>query len=121
VQAAARERGIVESDTRGDALTREDGDRLLRPSQTLRKKPEQWVIKTEFPRPIGRSSLSFSNRFYGTAYWGARSDGSLGLTPYRGNAKRYFSKNDALYAGYELKEARRIGDFEVEKIQNPRS
>jgi hypothetical protein len=51
-----------------------------------------------------------------TAYWGIRRDGSSGLTPYPTNATRYESKNAALYEGYSYKQARLIGEFEVESL-----
>jgi hypothetical protein len=74
------------------------------PRQRRSGPPERWIIKTRFDH--GDS----------TAYWGSQRNGGTGLTPYRTNAIVYESENAALYEGYTLKEAHRIGPFEVERL-----
>lgn len=69
--------------------------------------PEQWVITASF-------------RSGDKAFWGSRRYGGPGLTPYRGNAHRYESRNAALYMGYSLKEAHLLREFEVEQMERPR-
>lgn len=86
------------------ATTRAEADKLVTRSQSRTEPGERWVIKTRF-RYGG-----------GVAYWGTPRDGGTGLTPYRTNAIVYGSENSALYEGYALKEARRIGEFEVERL-----
>lgn len=85
-------------------LTHREVDKLIgRPQSHLADHGERWVIKTRFDAG-------------GTAYWGNQRDGGAGLTPYRTNAIIYGSENSALYEGFMLKEARRIGEFEVEQL-----
>lgn len=102
-----------------EPMTHEQVDKLLRPPRRpkdSRAEPqEQWVIKTQFPRPAGPSWMS-PHRSSSVAYWGTCRDGRSGLTPYRANAHRYESENTALYEGFSLKEVHRIGEFSVEKL-----
>jgi hypothetical protein len=96
----------------GTPLTHEEVDKMLRPPcGSVRRAPgqEEWVIKTSIPYSFSWPTNS--------AYWGTRRDGYPGITPYLSNASRYESENDALYEGYRYKEARRIDDFVVEKLQ----
>jgi hypothetical protein len=86
-----------------EPLTHEQVDKMLSPKRGRARQLEQWVIKTTFDSGD-------------TAYWGAQRYGGTGLTPSRANADRYESENAALYVGYELKAARRLGEFTAEKL-----
>lgn len=99
-----------------EPMTHQEVDRLLRsPRRSAGKRPaprEEWIIVTRFPSDQWR----YGDRGSDTAYWGTRRDGSFGLTPYRGNAIRYDSENEALYEAYSNKEIGRIREFEVVKL-----
>jgi len=83
-------------------MTHVEADKII--ARQRRSGPRQrWIIKTRFNGG-------------GTAYWGNQRDGGIGLTPYRTNAIEYESENAARYEGYNQKEARRIGEFEVEQL-----
>ena len=105
------------------SLTHKEVDKMVGWQREAAGRPsgsrEQWVIKTDPPAtPRGSYSLTWPSD---VAYWGTRNDGTPGLTPYVGNSSRYVSEDDALYHGYQFKEAGRIGDFVVEKLLfNPR-
>jgi hypothetical protein len=88
-----------------EPLTHEQVDKMLRPPKARRPgiNERRWIIKTTF----------YSGD---VAYWGTKRDGDTGLTPYRSNADRYESENAALYVGYEMKAAKRIGEFTVEQL-----
>lgn len=64
---------------------------------------EEWVIATEFDSGD-------------KAWWGTRRDGFDGLTPYRGNSRRYESYEGALNMAEKLQEARLIGPFQIEML-----
>lgn len=53
------------------------------------------------------------------AYYGESRDRRVGRTPYRGNAYRFDSENEALGAGYHAKNLGLIGDFTVEMMPDP--
>jgi hypothetical protein len=89
-------------------MTHAEASKLIARQLGPRGPRERWIIKTRF-RPD-------TFRYDGDAYWGARRDGTSGLTPYRSNASEYESENAALAEGYELKEARLINDFTVEQL-----
>jgi hypothetical protein len=89
-----------------EPMTHEQVDKILSPSKQrarAARTAEQWVIRSAFDS--GDS-----------AYWGTQRYGGTGLTPYRANAYRYESENAALHVGYELKAARRLGEFTVERL-----
>lgn len=83
-------------------------ERMRRP-QSPSDPQERWVIKTLIPSSV----FSWPTD---AAYWGTTSDGNPGITPYRNNATRYSSQNDALYQGYTYKEMGRLDYFEVEQL-----
>jgi len=65
-----------------------------------------WIVVTTFPSGD-------------VAYYGENAHGQ-GRTPYRGNAYRFWTENEALGSGYHAKSLRLIGDFHVEEIRRPR-
>lgn len=67
----------------------------------------RWIVITTFPSGD-------------TAYYGENSQRAVGRTPYRGNAYRFWTQNEALGAGYHAKESGLIADFTVFEIVPPR-
>jgi len=90
-----------------EPLTHEQVDKMLSPKRVRMQPAEQWVIRAAFDAGD-------------PAYWGTQRYGGTGLTAYRANADRYESENAALHVGYELKAARRVGEFTVEKLPTKR-
>jgi hypothetical protein len=88
-----------------EPMTHEQVDKLLSPRRKrTRAEPAE--------RRVIRAAVDSGT----PAYWGTRRDGGTGLAPYRTNAFHYESENAALHVGYELKAARRIGEFTVEQL-----
>jgi hypothetical protein len=90
------------------SLTQEP-QKMRRPLQSPSGPEERWVIKTLIP------AMTFSWPT-DVAYWGTTRDGNPGITPYRNNATRYSSENDARYHGFTYKETGRLDDFTVEQL-----
>jgi hypothetical protein len=73
----------------------------------MQSRPSQWVISVQF--------ADGPERYYGDNDFGGQ------WTPHRGNARRYESKDDALFHAYGLKEGYdRIVEVGVEELVNPR-
>lgn len=76
-------------------------------SGTPPKRPSVWVLKVRL--------RNGEERFFGETFWG----GDFTAAP--GDAHRYESELAARHIGYTMKEHKRIEDFSVEEIVNPRA
>ena len=75
------------------------------------EQPDEWIVVTTFRESGDKAYLGWSSR--------DESRSAATLTPWRGNAFRFDSEDDALERGYFYRDEIKYADFTVERVVVP--